>query len=110
MRTLRQCREDGHAWTPEGRPFDAGGVHREQSCECGTTRTITADGKRVYQYTADYTGLPQRMREAADTLVEATKRYHNYGVDRGEVDPELQDWRPANLRYIADEFEKEEEL
>ena len=52
--------------------------------------------------------LPARMREAADVLVEVTRRYHEYGVIRGEVDPEHMDWRPVNLRYVADQFEAED--
>lgn len=54
----------------------------------------------------DASTLPQRMREAADTLVEATERYRPGGTDA--PDPELHDWRPANLRYVADQFEEED--
>jgi hypothetical protein len=54
--------------------------------------------------------LSQRAREAADTLVEMTKHYYGQGHkdQRGIViDPELHDWRPANLRYVADQIDAE---
>jgi hypothetical protein len=49
--------------------------------------------------------LPEQMREAADVLEAATQRYFQ---GRGDPDPALHDWRPANLRYVADQFEQED--
>ena len=53
--------------------------------------------------------LPERMREAADTLEEATKRYFSDGVRKIAIEPEYADWRPINLRYCAETFETEDE-
>lgn len=57
--------------------------------------------------------LPVRMREAADTLEEATKRYfavRDSGAGDREIlaHPDHHDWRPVNLRYVADRFEEED--
>lgn len=46
-------------------------------------------------------------REAADTLVKASRRY--YGARSLPIeDPELIDWRPANLRHAADGWDDDE--
>lgn len=55
--------------------------------------------------------LPERMRQAADILEEASARYdrlRNKGAKR-PGDYELVDWRPANLRYVAGQFEHEDQ-
>jgi hypothetical protein len=49
--------------------------------------------------------LPIRMREAADTLEEATRRYSEL---HRTVDAQSVDWRPSNLRSVAGVFERED--
>lgn len=54
----------------------------------------------------DHGTLPQRMRLAADTLEDATQRHHTEG---GVVaTPEFVEWSPANLRTMADYFERQD--
>jgi len=45
--------------------------------------------------------LPVRMRLAADVLEQTTTRYHGTGAESSHVD-----WRPVNLRYVADDWER----
>lgn len=47
--------------------------------------------------------LPDRMDDAADTLVEATYRFNKTCRD-----PENIGWRPVNLRSVADDFRRED--
>lgn len=48
--------------------------------------------------------LPDQMRLAADILVTTSMRY----FESRESKPELVDWRPANLRSVAREFEEQD--
>lgn len=57
--------------------------------------------------------LHERARDAADTLEDMTRRYfrETTGKDFRETTgkgPEFVDWRPVNLRDVADQFEQED--
>lgn len=51
--------------------------------------------------------LPERMRAAADTLIEANKRYREERPWTSGT-PEVVSWNAANLRLVANRWEEQD--